>query len=225
LVGAGDCIIRGRRGQPLIPVNSCDQGDDKMPGVPEIRSVRPDETQRLAATLTLAFADDPSVRWGLADAGQYILGMGPYASAFGGKAALERGTAYVVGDFLGVAVFLQPNARPDEEAMAAVAMNYVPAAHLAEVHALLETMAQHQPAVPHWHLTLIGIDPAHRGRGLGTALLRHGLTICDQAPALAYLEATSPRNLSLYERHGFEVIAEIAVGSSPPMYPMIRKPR
>ncbi len=47
----------------------------------------------------------------------------------------------------------------------------------------------------------------------------------DTDGALFYLEATSPLNKSLYERHGFEEIGVIQFGTSPPLWPMLRKPR
>ena len=46
-----------------------------------------------------------------------------------------------------------------------------------------------------------------------------------QEGALAYLESSNPRNISLYERHGFEVMGEIQVGAGPLMTPMLRQPR
>ena len=42
---------------------------------------------------------------------------------------------------------------------------------------------------------------------------------------LAYLEATSGRNVPLYERHGFEALGRIHVTDSPLFIPMMRKPR
>lgn len=39
------------------------------------------------------------------------------------------------------------------------------------------------------------------------------------------LESTNPRNISLYQRHGFEVLATVKVGTSPPFVPMLRGPR
>jgi hypothetical protein len=65
----------------------------------------------------------------------------------------------------------------------------------------------------------------HEGRGYGLALLRHALLPCDREKKLAYLESTNPRNLSLYIRHGFELIGTIQVADSPPLFPMLRKPR
>lgn len=40
----------------------------------------------------------------------------------------------------------------------------------------------------------------------------------------AYLEATSPLNRRLYERHGFEVTGEIQLPNGPAMWPMWREP-
>ena len=44
----------------------------------------------------------------------------------------------------------------------------------------------------------------------------------DEKNERAYLEASSLRNKSLYERHGFECIGEIQIGDSPTAYPMVR---
>jgi hypothetical protein len=38
-------------------------------------------------------------------------------------------------------------------------------------------------------------------------------------------ESTNPRNVPLYERHGFERLGTIQSGSSPPLFPMLRRPR
>jgi ribosomal protein S18 acetylase RimI-like enzyme len=90
---------------------------------------------------------------------------------------------------------------------------------------MFEHMEAYHPREVHWHLPLIGVDPAHQGRGIGSALLRHVLKECDGQKVLVYLEATSPRNISLYEQHGFEALGRIQVADSPPIVPMLRKPR
>jgi hypothetical protein len=45
------------------------------------------------------------------------------------------------------------------------------------------------------------------------------------ANGTAYLESSNRRNISLYMRHGFEVMGEIQVGAAPPVTPMLRSPR
>ena len=86
-------------------------------------------------------------------------------------------------------------------------------------------MAKHHPREPHWYLPLIGVDPAHQGKGYGDALMANALERCDRDRAPAYLESTNPRNISLYRRHGFEPIGTIQAGSSPLLVPMLRRPR
>ena len=68
-------------------------------------------------------------------------------------------------------------------------------------------------------------EPPFQGRGLGAALLTHTLKQCDEGGHVAYLESGNPRNLSLYERHGFEAIGEIRIGECPAIYPMVRPAR
>lgn len=75
------------------------------------------------------------------------------------------------------------------------------------------------------HLPLMGVDLPYIGHGLGSALLRHAIARSDKDGAPCYLEATNPLNKPLYERHGFEEIGVIQFGSSPPLWPMFRKPR
>jgi GNAT superfamily N-acetyltransferase len=90
---------------------------------------------------------------------------------------------------------------------------------------MFEQMDALHPREAHWHLSLIGVDPAHQGKGIGSALLSRVFKVCDAQNVAAYLEATSPRNVPLYERHGFEAIGSIQVADSPQIIAMSRKPR
>ena len=86
-------------------------------------------------------------------------------------------------------------------------------------------MGSYHPNEPHWYLPLIGVDPVLQSNGFGSALLKHGLLPCDRENKVAYLESSNPRNIPLYERYGFEVLGEIQVGTSPTIFPMLRKPQ
>ena len=109
--------------------------------------------------------------------------------------------------------------------MGTLAAEAVPADEQEEVFGFMEQMGPFHPAEPHWYLPLIGVDPAQQGHGYGSALLSHALRTSDRDGVPAYLEATSPRGKKLYERHGFETLGGIRAGRSPPMGPMLRKPR
>jgi GNAT superfamily N-acetyltransferase len=99
-------------------------------------------------------------------------------------------------------------------------------ASLKLLRALTYIERKHPRQPPHWYLATIGVTPAWQGRGYGAALLRPVLDRCDRDGTPAYLEASSPRNRALYERHGFEVLEECQYASdSPPMWRMWRNPR
>ena len=194
-----------------------------MAARPEIAVTGTEESDRAIATITAAFVDDPVTRWVFRDAHTYLTYWPKLLPAFAG-AAFEHGTADAVDDCGGVALWLPPGVASDEETMAEIAAGAVPAAEQDAVFSFMEQMGEFHPTEPHWYLPVIGVDITRRGRGYGSELLRHALERCDRDGLPAYLEASSPRNKALYERHGFEEIGVIQSGGSPPMWPMIRRP-
>jgi ribosomal protein S18 acetylase RimI-like enzyme len=179
---------------------------------------------RTIATLAMAFTTDPVARWTWPDPLTYLANFAAFARAFGGAAFTYR-TALVAGDYAGAALWLPPGVEPDSDAMAALLEATVPEARLGEMYAFLEQMGQFHPTEPHWYLPMLGVDPCLQGKGYGSALLRHALEHCDRDGLPAYLESSNPRNVPLYERHGFEVIGVIQTGASPTMHAMLRTAR
>lgn len=152
------------------------------------------------------------------------MGVPSFTRAFGG-AAFSYSSAHCTEDNAGVALWLPPNVHPDEEALVKVLESRVSKSILGDLFAVFEQMEQYHPAEPHWYLPIIGVDPAYQGRGYGNALMKHALEQCDRDHAPAYLESSNPRNVSLYQRHGFEALGTIQKGTSPPVVPMLRKAR
>lgn len=188
-----------------------------------IVQTRSGEMAARCALLARAFDDDPPTRWVFPDAitrGELFC---RFATAFAGEAS-GAGTVDVVDD-AGVAFWLPPGFHPDEAALESLFRSSVPPERLDAVFALFDQMAACHPDVPHWHLALIGVEPARRGQGLGSRLLEMRLRQLDAARQTAYLEATSPRNVALYRRFGFELAGRIQVGDSPEIIPMMRDPR
>jgi GNAT superfamily N-acetyltransferase len=177
---------------------------------------------RVFNTIVAAFADDPVVRWSFPDPDAYREYFPEFADAFAGR-ALSEGSGYATDDLAGAALWLGPGTRPNEEAMAAIIMETKSEAEQSEIFALMEQMMQYHPHEPHWYLPLIGVQPSKQGNGYGSALLRASLARSDADGTPAYLEATSERNVPLYERHGFVRLGTIQAGSSPPLIPMLRK--
>ena len=165
--------------------------------LPTVAAVTPTNAQRVLHTLTLAFADDPASRWLYPEEVQYLRHFPTFAMAFGG-AAIDRGTALATRDYSAVALWLSPQAGPNEEALAELIKQSIPLSRIAGVLALVAEMGRVHPREPHWYLPLIGVEPARRGMGLGAALLRPVLEECDAAHLHANLEATSSRSVPLY---------------------------
>ena len=119
---------------------------------------------------------------------------------------------------------LPPGASADEEALDAVIGTTVPASIQRDAAKVFEEMARFHPQEPHWYLPLIAVDPVRQGQRLGDQLMVHALARCDADRLPAYLESSNPRNLSFYERHGFNALGKIQAGSSPTIVPMLRRP-
>lgn len=190
---------------------------------PAVRVMTPDD-KAATDTIVLAFSADPMTRWSWPGQGQYLAAMPRLSWAFGGK-AFAAGSAYCVGDYAGVALWLPPGTEPDEEQLGAVLESTIEPSRRESALAIIDAMAKYHPHEPHWYLPLIAVDPMHQGRGYGDALMTFALERCDRDRVSAYLESSNPRNIALYRRHGFEPLGEIQAGSSPTIVPMLRPAR
>jgi ribosomal protein S18 acetylase RimI-like enzyme len=67
------------------------------------------------------------------------------------------------------------------------------------------------------------VRESRRDQGRGSALLEEVLTRADDAHAPAYVESANERNLTFYQRHGFEVVEELELlGKGPRVWRMWR---
>lgn len=179
------------------------------------------DSDRSIATLTAAFIDDPFIRWMFPDAKQYLQFFPQVLKYFAGG-AFDHDSAWRTDDYKGAAMWLPPGISPDEEALGKVMEEGVANGLQAEVFDVMEQVDTSHPAETHWYLPAIGVEPMLQGMGYGSALLKQGVKICDEQNVAAYLEATNPASIPLYERFGFKVIGEIQAGSSPVITPMLR---
>jgi ribosomal protein S18 acetylase RimI-like enzyme len=169
---------------------------------------KPTEVDETSALLMLAFAADPGIRAWFEAPSLYRSAFPAFAMAYGGR-AFESGTADIEASGAGAALWLPPGVEQDSTSLGKVMLEQVPPESLArnlESARRLETL---HPKEPHWYLAMLGVDPRHQGRGIGSSLLGHRLAKIDEEGAPAFLETTSPANLPLYERFGFEVIADV----------------
>lgn len=191
---------------------------------PMIRTATTADEAPTIAVVVLAFGSDPAARWTWPDPHQYLTHFPTFVKALGGNAFAHE-SAYCTDGHAGAALWLPPGVDPDEDALIALLQRTAHPSVQEDLFAVFEQMGRYHPQEPHWFLPFIGIDPSRQGKGHGAALMKHALIRCDRDHALAYLESSNPKNIPLYERHGFERLGTIQVGASPPIVPMLRRPR
>jgi ribosomal protein S18 acetylase RimI-like enzyme len=189
-----------------------------------VRRATIEEQSQVESVIVLAFSTDPMARWSLGRAERYLAVMPELVRAFGGQ-AFAAGTADVVEGFGGAALWLPPGVNADVERLGAIMQEHAERSILADMMRVFEEMDRFHPKDPIWYLPLIGVDPAAQQQGHGSALLKYALARCDRDGLPAYLESSNPRNITLYQRHGFESLGKIQIGSSPQLVPMLRQPR
>jgi ribosomal protein S18 acetylase RimI-like enzyme len=174
--------------------------------------------------LTLAFARDPIMRWFYPEPNAYLRHFPRFIGAFGGV-AFGAGTAWASEDGGGAALWLPSGVHADGEKIGSIAFETVDEAKHEAMGTMFEKMAEFHPEEPHWYLAVIGVDAAYQGKGIGAELMQGALERCDEEGLMAYLESSNPANISLYQRHGFQVVDEIQIDDVPVVTPMMRPAR
>jgi ribosomal protein S18 acetylase RimI-like enzyme len=190
----------------------------------QVQTAQPNDQSRVISALVLAFSTDPTNRWMYPAPENFLRYFPDFVRALGGR-AFECGTAYFIGDVQAAALWLPPGVEPDDEGLMALFHRSLSEQGQSDLFAIFEQMGHYHPHEPHWYLPFIGVDPVQQRRGYGSMLLEHALTVCDRDSIPAYLESSNPENIPLYQRHGFEVLGTIQVGTCPPVTPMLRHPR
>ena len=185
----------------------------------------------IAADLSAAFSTDPVFNWFLrADARhdsarlklfQVLIAMGltdgeVFRPASGGAASI-----WLPSESLGPTPFLQ-ELRALPRIIGATGLS-----RLSRMSAMRRMMDAHHPKTPpHAYLWFLGVRPEAQGLGVGSRMLAAGLARVDAKGLPAYLESSSPANVPLYRRHGFEVVEVLkARPDAPEMWAMWREAR
>ncbi|APE23272.1 MULTISPECIES: GNAT family N-acetyltransferase [Streptomyces] len=185
-----------------------------------------DDAPMVSRTLARAFVDDPMMSWFFPDEASREAGLGRYfitlfTRQYGLHGVCERTDAAAA---FWVAPEGQEKAVPDAATVRELQEILGDRAEL--FRAAVEAAAEHTPPEPHWYLAVIGADPAARGQGHGSALLRSGLAKADAAGMPVYLESSKPDNLPVYEHFGFVVLGEASLpGGGPTLWAMRRAPQ
>jgi GNAT superfamily N-acetyltransferase len=187
----------------------------------------------MAHALAGAFYEDPVFSWVLRHDPRRLAILHRGFAMFLRRIWLEHEQTYTTAGTAGVAVWEPPGMWKlgvGRQLSLLPAMLGVFRRHSPRVLRSLTVIEGGHPAEPehppHYYLAFLGVSPPWQGRGLGGALLAPVLERCDQERTPAYLEASTPRNRALYERHGFAVTEEFALGrGAPSQWRMWREPK
>lgn len=203
--------------------------DRARPDGSDIRKMTAADVGAAATTLAQAFYDDPHFRWIVREDSIRMRRLDRGFATFIGRIWLREDASYTHERGIGAALWLPPGTWHLSVLAQLRLLPAVVAAMRRDSVRLLRALTfieKKHPHEPHWYLPAIGVRPDWQGRGFGAALLRPVLERCDAERTPAYLEASTPRNRALYERHGFETIEECSYAADgPPMWRMWREPR
>ncbi|PZO53181.1 MAG: hypothetical protein DCF16_07910 [Alphaproteobacteria bacterium] len=185
-----------------------------MNAPPSVRLARDDEKDAASRILTDAFVDEDGLNYWLKQGAAKTRARRAFFDAAVRDvvhAKRELHLAESEGAALGAAIWLAPGDKafdlpPLRELMLTPLLFAVAGVKgMRRATALGRQLATFHPKVPHAHLVFLGIAPEAQGRGVGSAMLKHALAPLDASGVPAYLEASTERNIALYERHGFVI--------------------
>ena len=187
-----------------------------------------------AEVLARAFFDDPLISWWIPDDERRRKSL-PWFMSAPTKLGLKSGEVETTsGTIEGAAVWLAPGKTTISPVdMLFAGMMLAPfKIGWTGFQRLMKTMniveKAHKQHVPedHWYLAVLGVDPPRQGQGIGSALMQPVLAKADATHLPAYLETQKEINVSLYRKHGFDVVEEMDLpGGGPHIWYMKRAAR
>jgi GNAT superfamily N-acetyltransferase len=194
----------------------------------QVRKAERTELVAISRALGAAFSDDPVMSWLVRDAGRRPDVLAGNFRMLLEEIWFEHEVTYTTATTAGAAIWDPPGkwsvSIPRQIGLLPRALR-VWGRNLPRALMTLARIERGHPTSSHFYLAVLGVEPESQGRGLGSALMFPILSRCDAERVPAYLEASSPRNRALYERHGFEVTQEFRVGAgAPPIWGMWRDP-
>ena len=192
-----------------------------------VRLAEAEDHRELTRVLSRAFDDDPIQRW--------VFPSARLRSRYGGeffrwslwRCAGHRLT-WTTEDLAGAALWMLPDQWQVSVSQLARLVRWAAPGVWRRGPLImwgLTTVERRHPGDGHLYLSVLGVDPARQGSGLGSALLAPGLELCDREGIPAYLETGKECNLAFYGRHGFRVMGDLRLPAGPPVWLMRRAPR
>jgi GNAT superfamily N-acetyltransferase len=193
-----------------------------------MRVAGPADTAETAQVLARAFHDDPVFGWIFPAEGSRPRRLRRYFVTELNHESLRHGAvdvARVDGHAAGAALWFPPGTWSGTAASAIPGYLRAFGRRLA-IGAQYQSVAvrAHPRDEPHWYLSIIGVDPARQGSGVGAALLRSRLRQCDEQGLPAYLESSNLENVPLYQHFGFHITGALGLPEGAPVVTTMWRP-
>jgi ribosomal protein S18 acetylase RimI-like enzyme len=184
------------------------------------------QVKTAAEMLARAFQDDPPSVYFFPDGSERKKKL-PYVFRALIRYSLLHGEVYAASPNLeGAAVWL-PSNKVDEALRRSIRSDKVgkeTASRQRSFGDYTSSVHKRHAPFPHWYLHLLGVDPVYQGRGYAGILLRAMFTRIDKERLPCYLEATTEKNVAIYQHHGFRVVEQGKVpGSGVTLWSMLRE--
>lgn len=178
-----------------------------------IRAFQKQDTARVISTMAGAFADDPLYRYFIPEDAARERFLKKFM-AFRLRYGCRYGNVLVADGGVGVAVFLKPghNMGPADLLLcgglqAMLLCTKEQRERIMRANRFADAIAAQTVGEPCWHLSPICVDPAFQGKGIGKALMAHGLAQIQELSQPCYLETQSAANVAFYRSCGFSEVS------------------
>jgi GNAT superfamily N-acetyltransferase len=178
------------------------------------RVANADDLDAVAATIVVAFHNDPVWSWAFPDADERPAQFRRWWPLFV-ESALPHGWVWMAPNAETVAVWTPPGRSE---------LTHEAEARIPSLIGELRFEVAHPRDELHYYLGFVATHDDHRGKGIGEQLLAQNLELIDAEHQPAYLESSNPDNLARYERLGFRPREEFAVGDGGPVVTTMWRP-
>lgn len=194
--------------------------------MPAVAPLAPEQIPAVASAIARGFQDNEIWAWIIPSPARRARVLPGYYETMIRHVFLPHGHAWGTEDAQGGALWLPPGSRglsPGEQVREAITL--LPAGPGAWVRGSRSdaTLRRHHPTEPHYYLSTLSIDPAHQGRGYGSALMKPMLARIDAEAMPAFLETQRESNIPFYRRFAFELTERIEIPDGPPLWLMWRE--
>ncbi len=190
---------------------------DRAPVVP----AGPADRASVVRTVVAAFSCDPA--WAFICGGDYERVAPIFARAlFDGR--VREGTVWMTPGASAVAMWDAPGTKADRSELWG-RFRRAAGEHVWErLRRYDEAVGARRPAEPFWYLGVLASAPAHRNRGLASAVIGPALARADREGLAACLETSTAGNRRFYENRGFTEAVPVEVAGGPATWWMTRRP-